>query len=57
MQQITRLVLIVADRQASVVEIVIVLTILILAGVLSVVGPDTHDYDVNDRRGWWPGSR
>jgi hypothetical protein len=41
----------------AVVEIVILLTILILAGVLSVVGPDTHDYDVNDRRGWWPGSR
>jgi len=57
MRQITRLVLIVANRQASVVEIVIVLTILILAGVLSVVGPDTHDYDVNDRRGWWPGRR
>jgi|KBSSwiStaDraftv2_1062776.scaffolds.fasta_scaffold11477488_1 hypothetical protein len=57
MQQITRLVLIVPNRQASVVEIVIVLTILILAGVLSVVGPDTHDYDVNDRRGWWPGRR
>jgi hypothetical protein len=57
MQQITRLVLIVANRQASGVEIVIVLTILILAGVLSVVGPDTHDYDVNDRRGWWPGRR
>jgi len=57
MRQITRLVLIVANRQASLVEIVIVLTILILAGVLSVVGPDTHDYDVNDRRGWWPGRR
>lgn len=49
--------LIITGRQASVVEIVIVLTILILAGVLSVVGPDTHDYDVNDRRGWWPGRR
>jgi hypothetical protein len=36
--------------------IVIVLTILILAGVFSVMGPDAHDHDVNDRRGWWPGS-
>jgi hypothetical protein len=35
----------------------LVLAILILACVLSVVGPDSHDYDVNDRRGWWPGSR
>jgi hypothetical protein len=39
------------------VAIVLVLTILILACVVSVMGPDTHDYDVNDRRGWWPGSR
>jgi len=38
-------------------EIVILLTILILAGVVSVLGPDSRDYDVNDRRGWWPGSR
>jgi hypothetical protein len=37
--------------------IVLVLTILVLAGVLSVMEPDSHDWDVNDRRGWWPGSR
>ena len=40
-----------------VVEIVIVLTILILAGVVSALGPESRDYDVNDRRGWWPGRR
>ncbi len=34
----------------------VVLTILLLAGVLSVVSPDTRDYDDRDRRGWWPGS-
>jgi hypothetical protein len=33
----------------------IVLAILILAGVLSVIVPERRDYDVNDRRGWWPG--
>ena len=38
-------------------EIVLVLTILILAGVVSVLGPDSRDHDVNDRRGWWPGRR
>jgi len=32
-------------------------SLLLLAGVLSVMGPDTRDYDVNDRRGWWPGNR
>ena len=35
----------------------ILLSIVLLAGVLSVLGPDTRDYDVNDRRGWWPGKR
>jgi len=40
-----------------VVEIVVVLTILILAGVVSALGPDSRDCDVNDRRGWWPGKR
>jgi hypothetical protein len=39
------------------VEIVLVLTILILAGVVSALEPDSRDYDVNDRRGWWPGRR
>ena len=36
---------------------IIIFSLLILAGVLSVLGPDTRDYDVNDRRGWWPGRR
>ena len=36
---------------------IILFSLLILAGVLSVLGPDTRDYDVNDRRGWWPGRR
>jgi hypothetical protein len=35
--------------------ILILLAILFLAGVFSVLGSDTHDFDVNDRRGWWPG--
>ena len=35
----------------------IILSFVILAGVLSVMGPDSRDYDVNDRRGWWPGHR
>ncbi len=38
-------------------EMLIVLTVLILAGVFSVVGPDKRDYDDTDRRGWWPGRR
>ena len=36
---------------------IILFSILLLAGILSVLGPDTRDYDVNDRRGWWPGKR
>jgi hypothetical protein len=32
-----------------------VLVFLLLAGVVSIVGPDTRDYDDRDRRGWWPG--
>ena len=36
---------------------IILFSLLILAGVFSVMGPDTRDYDVNDRRGWWPGKR
>jgi hypothetical protein len=35
----------------------VVLTILILAGVLSVVAGDSRDLDDRDRRGWWPGRR
>ena len=35
---------------------IILFSLLLLAGVLSVLGPDTRDYDVNDRRGWWPGA-
>jgi len=42
-------------RQPVTMEILIVLTIVVLAGVLSVMGPDTRDYDDTDRRGWWPG--
>jgi hypothetical protein len=34
---------------------VVVFAILILVCVLSVLGRDRRDYDVNDRRGWWPG--
>jgi hypothetical protein len=37
------------------VEIIVLLTLLLLAGVVSVMGPDTHDFDDHDRRGWWPG--
>jgi hypothetical protein len=35
----------------------VVLTILILAGVLSVVARDSRDLDDRDRRGWWPGRK
>jgi hypothetical protein len=38
-------------------EMVVVLTFLILAGVLSVMAHDSHDLDDTDRRGWWPGRR
>jgi hypothetical protein len=38
-------------------EMLVVLTIVILAGVLSVMARDSHDYDDSDRRGWWPGRR
>jgi hypothetical protein len=37
--------------------ILVVLAILVLAGVFSVMGPDSHDWNINDRRGWWPGHR
>lgn len=46
-----------SGRHHVFMPILIVLAILILAGVFSVMGPDTQDHDVNDRRGWWPGSR
>jgi hypothetical protein len=36
-------------------EMLVLLTLLLLAGVLSVVGPDARDQDDSDRRGWWPG--
>ena len=36
---------------------IVVLTVLLLAGVLSVVARDFRDYDDHDRRGWWPGRR
>ena len=45
------------DRHTSHMEVVILFVILLLAGVASVLGPDSHDYDANDRRGWWPGHR
>jgi hypothetical protein len=38
-------------------EMLVVLTILILAGVFSVMGDDARDYDDHDRRGWWPGHK
>ena len=38
-------------------EMIVVLTILLLAGVLSVVARDSRDYDDHDRRGWWPGRK
>jgi hypothetical protein len=34
---------------------IVVLTILLLACVVSIVVPDSHDFDDRDRRGWWPG--
>jgi hypothetical protein len=38
-----------------VMEIIVVLAFLLLAGLVSVVGPDSRDYDDRDRQGWWPG--
>ena len=38
-------------------EMLIVLTFLLLAGVVSVMGRDSRDYDDHDRQGWWPGRR
>jgi hypothetical protein len=38
-------------------EMIVLLGLLLLAGVASVLGPDTRDYDDRDRRGWWPGHR
>ena len=37
--------------------IIVVLTILILAGVLSVMARDSRDLNDTDRRRWWPGRR
>jgi hypothetical protein len=36
---------------------IVVLSFLLLAGVASVIGNDSHDFDDTDRRGWWPGKR
>lgn len=36
---------------------IVILSILILAGVASVMGQDSRDFDDTDRRGWWPGRR
>jgi hypothetical protein len=44
-------------RHYDSMAILVVLTILVLAGVFSVMGSDSHDWDVNDRRGWWPGHK
>jgi hypothetical protein len=38
-------------------EMLVILTLLLLAGVVSVMGRDTRDYDYTDRRRWWPGRR
>jgi hypothetical protein len=38
-------------------EMLVVFTFLILAGVLSVLSHDSRDFDDTDRRGWWPGRR
>jgi hypothetical protein len=46
----------IGDAEA-VTALIILFSLLLLAGVFSVMGPDTRDYDVNDRRGWWPGRR
>jgi hypothetical protein len=50
-------VLITVPQHTEVVEMLVVLSIVILAGVLSVLARDTRDLDDTDRRGWWPGSR
>jgi len=36
-------------------EIIVILTFLLLAGVVSIMGPDSRDLDDRDQRGWWPG--
>ena len=38
-------------------EMLVVFAVLLLAGVVSVLGPDSRDYNDRDRRGWWPGKR
>jgi len=50
-------VLITQPRQTACMEMIVILTIVLLAGVLSVVVRDSRDYDDHDRRGWWPGRR
>jgi hypothetical protein len=48
----------IANRADNVaMAMIFVLGFLVLAGVLSVVSGDSRDFDVNDRRGWWPGRR
>ena len=42
-------------RHSECMEILAILTILLLAGVYSVVAPDHRDYDDRDRQGWWSG--
>jgi hypothetical protein len=36
-------------------EITVLLTLVLLAGVVSIMGPEPRDFDDTDRRGWWPG--
>jgi hypothetical protein len=36
-------------------EMLLLLTLVLLAGVYSVLSPDDRDYDDRDRQGWWPG--
>ena len=42
-------------RHAVSMEMIVLLTLLLVAGVVSVMGPEFHDYDDTDRQGWWPG--
>ena len=46
-----------SGRHPESMAILVLLTILVLAGVFSVMGSDSRDWNVNDRRGWWPGHR
>jgi cbb3-type cytochrome oxidase subunit 3 len=45
------------NGHAGAMEMLVVLTFVLLAGVYSVVRPDNRDLDDRDRRGWWPGRK